>query len=146
MWWTSLLSFLKVRWKAMLVLCGAIGIGLLIWYNQSVLKDWGAAIAEREQLVQTVEQQNEQIERLLEETKRNRELIKKRNENIKQIHKTITEIPYEIKETIREDQEAADWADDRIPPAVIRSLRGQNSSDKNENQTNGSARGNGTED
>lgn len=84
MWWSSILSFLRIRWKAMLVLCGFVMVGFFIWHYQSALRDWGAAIAERNQLVQTVEQQNKQMDRLLEETKRNRELIKKRNENISQ--------------------------------------------------------------
>ena len=134
MWWTKLLNLFKVRWKAMLVLCGVAALVFFVWYGQSTLRDWGAAIAEREQLVQTVKQQNKQMDELLKEMEMMRKANKKRHEELMKIREDFKDIPYEINQIIEEKEKVSNWSYNRMPDAVYNRMRGQKSGDENASQ------------
>ena len=138
MLWTKLLNLFKVRWKTMLVLCGVAALVFFVWCGQSTLRDWGAAIAEREQLVQTVKQQNKQMDELLKEMKRMREANKKRHKELMEIREDFKDIPYEINQIIEEKEKVSDWSYNHMPDAVYNRMRGQESGDENASQVRNS--------
>jgi len=136
--WSSILSFLRIRWKAMLVLCGVAALVLFAWHYQSTLRDWGAAIAEREQLVQTVKQQNKQMDELIKEMKIMREANKKRHEELMEIKKDFKDIPHEINQIIEKREKVSNWSSNPMPNAVYNRMRGQKSGNENASQVRNS--------
>ena len=118
----------------MLVLCGVAALVFFVWYGQSTLRDWGAAIAEREQLVQTVKQQNKQMDELLKEMEMMRKANKKRHEELMKIREDFKDIPYEINQIIEEKEKVSNWSYNRMPDAVYNRMRGQKSGDENASQ------------
>ena len=139
MWWTKLLSSFKIHWKKLLVIILAPVIIFGIWKARNDLGNLIRKASGYDQMVQVVERQNKQIDRLIEETKKVREISRKRNKEIQKIRESIRSIPYEVEDTIDRNKKAADWADNTVPPAVVRSLRGEEGSNGNKNQTNGTS-------
>ncbi len=139
---TSLGSFFRLRWKAILVIVAGIGIALLVWQWRSDIVQRVKAINSYEQVIQSLEEQQKAFDKLVEENKRVRRLNKKYREDIKEIKKSRMELLYEMEKLQESNKKVRNWANNRIPNAVLIRLRSNStkSSYQNRNQTNSSSK------
>lgn len=123
MFWAGILSFFQLRWKAILVICVCLGIGLLVWQWRSDIQARVRAVVGYEQMAQVVKQQNKAIKELHQEYRRVKEINKKYSARIEKIRDEMQGTYHEIEKVLQRSKEATNWADNPLPDAVLARLR-----------------------
>lgn len=129
---SSIGNFLKFRWKAMLVIVAGLLLVFIIWQWRSDIQDRVRAMMGQEQLMQAIQEQKETIQEMKEERERILRINKKYANQLEEIKESMRGIQNDVRELEQENKEVADWADNRVPDAVLDRLRG--SQDKNSNK------------
>jgi len=120
---TGALSFLKVRWKAVAVLCVALLIAGVIWKGHSLIAAKARAVMGYEQVIQALSEQKEALREYEEEIERRRRLNEKYRERLQNIQQAIASIEGDLYDLEQKSQKVADWTDDRWPEPLVRRVR-----------------------
>ena len=132
---SSVGSFLKFRWKAMLVIVVGLLLVFVIWQWRSDIQDRVRAMMGQEQLMQAIQEQKETIQEMKEERERILRINKKYANQLEEIKESMRGIQNDVRELEQENKEVANWADNRVPDAVLSRLRDSSKENNNKNQT-----------
>lgn len=138
-WIASLGSFFRLKWKAILVIVAGLILVFVIWQWRSDIQDRVRAMMGQEQLMQAIQEQQETIDKMKEERQRILRINKKYANKLEEIKESMRGIQNDVREIEQENKKVADWADNRVPDAVLDRLRDSSKENNNKNQTKSSA-------
>jgi LysB family phage lysis regulatory protein len=138
-WLASLGSFFRLKWKAILVIVVGLILVFVIWQWRSDIQDRVRAMMGQEQLMQAIEEQKETIQEMRKEQKRRQRINEKYEQELEEIKEYIRSIRHEVRDLEKQNEKVADWADNRVPDAVLDRLRDKGSNGSNKNQKDASS-------
>lgn len=120
---TGAFSFLRLRWKAIAVLCVALILAGVIWKWHSDIQAKVRAVMGYEQVTQALKEQKQALREYEEEVQRRRRLNEKYRERLQNIQEAISDIEGDLYDLERQSKKVADWADNRWPDPLVRRLQ-----------------------
>lgn len=120
---SGVLSFFRLHWKAMAVLCFALILAGVIWKGHSLIAAKARAVMGYEQVAQALDEQKAALRDYEEEIKRRRRLNEKYRDRLQNIQQAIANIEGDLYDLEQKSQKVADWTDDRWPEPLVRRVR-----------------------
>lgn len=131
----SALSFLRLRWKPVLIVTAATLLALMVWQWRSDIRQSVQAVMSYEQVLQDLEDQKQALQDVIEEQERQERLDTKYQDALDEIQVSLQGMEHEIHQIEQADPDVADWADNLVPDAVFNRLRPEGPQGRDQNGT-----------
>jgi len=121
------MGFLRIRWKAVLILAAAGVLMFVFWQWRSDIQDRVRAVVGYEQVIQALDEQKQALKDMQAENARVRRINDEYADRLETIRQSLRGLEYEIRDLETASEAVADWADNLLPGSVLDRLRGERS-------------------
>lgn len=128
------MGFLRIRWKAVLILAAAGVLIFVFWQWRSDIQARVRAVIGYEQVIQALDEQKQALNELRAENARVRRINAQYATRLETIRQSLRGLEYEIRDLEKASQTVADWADNTVPGPVLDRLRGERSPNRDQNK------------
>jgi septal ring factor EnvC (AmiA/AmiB activator) len=119
------MGFLRIRWKAVLILAAAGVLMFVFWQWRSDIQDRVRAVVGYEQVIQALDEQKQALGKLRAENARVRRINAQYETRLENIRQSLRGLEYEIRDLETASEAVADWAGNPLPGPVLDRLRGK---------------------
>jgi septal ring factor EnvC (AmiA/AmiB activator) len=119
------MGFLRIRWKAVLILAAAGVLMFVFWQWRSDIQDRVRAVVGYEQVIQALDEQKQALGKLRAENARVRRINAQYETRLENIRQSLRGLEYEIRDLETASEAVADWAGNPLPDPVLDRLRGE---------------------